>query len=261
MRRVIIFATALCLAASSFAGFKAKSIKQKRPEKFQTRLAAFGVTVASDLLITEKEQAGFFFRPLNPCNIIALRLAIFNDSKNEVLIPLEGLQLVGPDGKALERIGPEEVAEAVLQGFSMPSQDGQPSAEVAANPRVLDIPRDDPSNPRYDPPYDPSDPQYDPGYDPSDPRTGQNRRYGRIEPGINVDLNPSGASGASSDIMRRFISKDFVDKAYLPDPVLPSMKRDRFLFFSITERPASIKGFELRIPATRSFPDGLTLRY
>ncbi len=260
MRRLILFVAVFCLATASFGGFRAKSIKRKRPEKFQASLVISGVTLASDLLLTDKEQTEFFYKALNPSNVIALRLAIFNDSKNEVLIPLEGIQLIGPDGKALEKVDPEAVAQAVLEGLALPSKDGQPPVKVAAGPRLGNDPQYDPSDPRYDPRYDPRN---DPTYDPSDPRyTGQNRRYRTIGPGVDVVLNPSGgSSGSDPEVTRRFIQKDFVDKAYLPDPVLPSMTRDRFLYFSITEHPAGIKGFELRILGFKGVSQAIGLKF
>src|SRR5512139_947219 len=114
MRKPVLFYLAVWVATASFAGFNAKVIKPKQPQKFQTRTTVSGITFAADLLLSEKEQTEFFAKALIPNKIIALRLAIFNDSPNEVLIPLDGIQLLGPDGKELPPISPEAVAQTVL---------------------------------------------------------------------------------------------------------------------------------------------------
>jgi hypothetical protein len=82
----------------------------------------------------------------------------------------------------------------------------------------------------------------------------------RIVPGAGIVLNPPD-EGNRGEISGTMIEKDFVDKAYSADPILPSMMRDRFLYFSIHERPASIKGFELRFPESGSLPHGLKLKF
>jgi hypothetical protein len=79
-------------------------------------------------------------------------------------------------------------------------------------------------------------------------------------PGVGVVLNPPD-EGNRGEISGTMVEKDFVDKAYSADPILPSMTRDRFLYFSIRERPASIKGFELQFPESGSLPQGLTLKF
>jgi hypothetical protein len=265
MRRLLPFAAMAFLTAVSIAGFKAKPIKSKPPEKFQTRAVVGGITVASDLLLSEKEQTEFFCRELNSSRIIPVRLAIFNNSQNEVLIPAEGIKLIGPDAKEIPAVSPEEVAEAALQGYAMTSRKRNSPVQVGADPRVAD-PRYDPRDPRYDPQIDPSDPRYDPRMDPADPRYDpsdpRNRGYGnrRIGPGVDVVLNPAGTGGGNYDeITKQLIEKDFSDKAYSADPVMPKMKRDRFLYFGIDALPAGVKGFELRLPAGKGLPAGIRL--
>jgi hypothetical protein len=255
----------LFLATVSLAGFKAKPIKSKQPEKFQTRAVVGGVTVASDLLLSDKEQTEFFYKELNSSCIIPVRLAIFNDSQNEVLIPADGIKLIGPDGKEIPEISPEDVAEAVLQGYSVTSGKGNSPVQVGVGPRVGD-PRYDPTDPRYDPQIDPNDPRYDPRMDPTDPRYDptdpRNRGYSnrRISPGVDVVLNPPSPSGSQHDeITKQLVEKDFSDKAYSADPVMPKMKRDRFLYFQIDERPVGAKGFKLYLPKGKGLPQGIQL--
>ena len=259
MRRLILFTALFCLAASSFGGFKAKAIKAKRPDKFQARVSVSGITIAADLLLTDKEQTQFFPRALNPGNIIALRLAIFNDTKSEVTIPLEGIRLIGPDGKELPGISPEAVAQTVLQGLPADTKAKEPPVKVAAGPTVVRPTidgRTDRSSPTYDPRLDPNSP----GYDPNDPR---NRGYGRVVPGVGVILNPGGGSsgGNYDEISRRLMEKDFMDKAYAADPIMPSMSRDRFLYFSFEEHPSGVKGFELRLPQGKGIFEGVSLKF
>jgi hypothetical protein len=265
MRRLLPVVAILFLAAVSIAGFKAKPIKSKPPEKFQARAEVGGVTLASDLLLSEKEQTEFFYRELNSSGIIPIRFAIFNNSQSEVLVPSDGIKLIGPDGKEIPAISPEKVAEAVLQGYTVKSGKSNPPVQVGAGPTVVD-PRYDPSDPRYDPQIDPSNPRYDPRMDPTDPRYDpsdpRNRGYGnrRIEPGVGVVLNPPGTNGGNYDeITKRLIEKDFCDKAYSADPVMPNMKRDRFLYFRMDALPAGVKGFELHLPEGKGLPQGIKL--
>jgi hypothetical protein len=255
MRKLFLWMAILAFATSALAAFKAKPIKPKRPEQFQVRTWASGITIAADLLLTDKQQKDFFYQALNPIKVIPLRLAIFNETKGEVQIPLDGIQLIAPDGKSVPRIEPAAVAQAVLQGLPAgPESGGEPPVQVGASPRTVST-RTDPNDPSYDPRLDPTDPRYDP----NDPR---NRGYHdrRIVPGVDVILNPSGG-GDNKEISARLIEKDFSDKAYLPDPVLPSMKRDRFLYFLFAERPADFKGFQLRLPEGRGFPQGAALKF
>jgi hypothetical protein len=265
MRRLLPFAAIVFLATVSIAGFKAKPIKSKSPEKFQTRAVVGGITVASDLLLSEKEQTEFFYKELKSNRIIPVRLAIFNNSQEEVLIPEEGIRLIDPDGEEIPDVRPEEVAEAVLQGYAVTSGKKNSPVQVGVGPRAVD-PRSDPRDPRYNPQIDPNDPGYDPRMDPADPRYDpsdpRNRGYGsrRTMPGVDIVLNPSGSGGGNYDeITKRLIEKDFSDKAYSADPVMPKMKRDRFLYFAIDAPPAGIKGFELLLPQGKGLPQGIKL--
>jgi len=249
--------TAFLLATALFGAFKAKAIKPKKPEKYQMSTTVSGVTVAADLLLTDAEQKEFFYQPLNHSGAVPLRLAIFNNSRNEVRIPLEGIRLIAPDGKQLSQVSPEEVAQAVLKGFPVDSNDAESPALVAASPRVVNS-TTDPSSPNYDPRLDPSNPSYDP----HDPRNQGRPVYDkpRVVRGVDVVLNPS--RGENHDgITESLIEKDFIDKAHSADPLLPSMKRDRFLYFSIAGRAMSAKGFELCLPEGEGFPGGVSLRF
>jgi len=254
MRRLFLCVAIVALATSVFGGFKAKPVKTKRPEQYQVHAAVSGVTVAADLLLSDKEQKDFFYKPLNPSGVVPLRLAVFNDTKNEIFIPLEGIQLVGPDGKEIPKVEAQAVAEAVMKGLPIGSTADEPPVQVAAGPRVVSS-GSDPTDPDHDPGLDPGDPRYDP----SDPRSG---RYGdrRIVPGVDVVLNPSSGDDYN-EISARLIEKDFSDKAYLADPILPSMKRDRFLYFSMPDHSAGVKGFELRLLKGRGFTEGLSLKF
>jgi hypothetical protein len=253
MRRLTLFIGAFCLAASGVAGFKAKAVKPKKPEQFQVHATVSGITFAADLLLNGKDQRKFFYRELTPSNVVALRLAIYNDSPNEVAVPLSGIQLIGPDGKEVPSISPEMVAQAVLQGFLVSSEVNQPPVQVSsgANRRI------DKSDPNYDPRLDPTDPSYDP----QDPRNrGYNRDpYGIRRPGVGVILNPSG--NMYNDISKSLIEKDFMDKAYAGDPIAASMKRDKFLYFLIANRPASTKGFELRLAEGKGVIQAVRLKF
>jgi hypothetical protein len=258
MKRLVIILAAICMATVSLAGFKAKNIKPKKPDKFQISATLSGVTFAADLVLSSKEQQEYFQKALTPGRIIAVRLAIFNNSRNEVLMPIEGIHLISPDGKELPLLAPEEVAKAVLRNPAPDSKsDEPPPVKVATGPKVVGS-RTDKTNPNYDPRLDPTDPRYDP----SDPRnTGRTGTYGspRIVPGIDVILNPSVDDGNKEEISAVLIEKDFVDKAYAADPVLPSMTRDRFLYFSIGNLPKGINGFELRLTQGRGVSQDVIL--
>src|SRR5512136_2250641 len=97
----------LFVLGASFAGFKAKNLRPKKPEQYQTRQTASGVTYAADLLLDGKAQKDFFYKELTPSNIIAVRLAIFNTGKSEVVLPIGEIELLGPSGKSLPPIAPE----------------------------------------------------------------------------------------------------------------------------------------------------------
>ena len=255
MRRMIFFIGMLCLAAVALAGFKSKVIKSKKPEQFHARTTVSGITFAADLLLNGKDQRDFFYKELIPCNVVALRLAIFNNSPGEVVMPLNGIQLTGPDGKELSLTDPKMVAQAALQGFVVSSGSEQPPVRI--DQTSVGNSRNDKTAPDYDPRLDPTDPSYDP----ADPR---NRGYGSStydnrRPGVGVVLNPSG--GRYSGVSAQLIEKDFEDKSHSGDPISPSLVRDRFLYFRFASLPASIKGFILRLPRGRGYTEEVTLRF
>lgn len=256
MRRIFLFIGICCLAATAMAGFKAKVIKSKKPQQFHAHIIVSGITFAADLLLEGKDQKDFFYKELTPCNVIALRLAIFNDSPGEVVMSLNGIQLTGPDGKEVPLVDPETVAQAVLQGFAVSSAADEAPVQVARTTRVGD-PRIDKTDPNYDPRLDPTDPNYDP----TDPRNrGYDRgAYGTRRPDVGVILNPSG--GKYNAISGQLIAKDFMDKAHSADPISPSLMRDRFLYFKMAERPASIRGFELRLPQGKGIDKAVSLKF
>ncbi len=255
MRRMMFFSAMLCLAAFAVAGFNPKIIKSKKPEQFHARSTVSGITFAADLLLKGKDQEDFFYRDLTPCNVIALRLAIFNNSLGEVVVPLKGIQLIGPDGKELPLADPKTVAQAALQGFVVSSGSEQPPVRV--DQTSVGSSRIDKTAPDYDPRLDPADPSYDP----TDPR---NSGYGRgtydsRRPGVGVVLNPSG--GKYSGVSAQLIEKDFEDKSHSGDPISPSLVRDRFLYFSFGNLPGSVKGFVLRLPRGRGYNEEVMLKF
>src|SRR5262249_40129948 len=92
------------VATVAFAGFKVKLVKPKKPEQFQARASSGAVTMAADLLLEGKDQKDYFFKELAPSNIVAVRLAVFNSGREEVVLPLDRLQLLGPDGSEIALI-------------------------------------------------------------------------------------------------------------------------------------------------------------
>jgi hypothetical protein len=109
-------------------------------------------------------------------------------------------------------------------------------------------------------------PPNDPRYDPSDPRsrpTGRDRYPGGWgQPGVDVILRPGGAgTGDLSQYEKQLVEKDFSDKAHTNEPVLSSMTRDRFLYFSLKDRPANPKGFTLRLPRSKGIPEEVVLKF
>jgi len=227
----------LLIALTAAGGFRAKTVKPKKPEKFQARAVSSGITFAADLLLDGKRQSEFFFKELSPSNVVAVRLAIFNGSNGEVVMALDDIQLVDPEGKEIIPVEPEAVAHAVLQGFPVSSAAEQPPVRVSSTTRGR-VSRTDQSDPGYDPRLDPTNPNYDP----TDPR---NTGYGRSRPDIQVILNPTG--GKYGEISGQLIEKDFIDKAYSADPIPPSLMRDKFIYYGLGHRPSGTKGFELRL--------------
>lgn len=261
MRSIILFIEMLCLTFTAAAGFKAKTIKSKQADRFQTRTEIAGVIYAADLLLEGRDQKDYFYKELTSCDVIAVRLAIFNNSKGEVALPPGDIQLVGPNGEEIPAVAPEVVAKAMIQGLAVNSKTNQPPVRVAPDTGTID-PRIDRTDPRYDPRMDPSDPRYDP----TDPR---NQGYGRrpygtdpiYRPGVQVILNPGGGGDNYGNLSGQLIEKDFVDKAHSADPIPPSMIRDKFLYFSLSNRPASSKGFMLRLPQGKGLPQAINLKF
>jgi hypothetical protein len=268
MKRLGAFFLVFCLAGLAMAGFKVKLVKPKKPEQFMARTSAAGATYAADLLVDGGTQKDFFYKELIPSNIIAVRLAVFNGGDNQVELPLDSLQLIGPDGKECPLVAPEVVSKAVLDGLVVTSAEkkNESPVKVLPNTRIGD-PRTDRTDPRYDPRLDPTDPSYDPS-DPrvrNDPNIRRNGSYGGpwIRPGVDVILNPGGRSGGGdlSRFEKSLVEKDFSDKAHSAEPVLPSMNRDRFLYFSIKAKPETTKGYTLRLPPAKGFPHEIVLKF
>ncbi len=248
MKRTLFLVGALGLAAAAPAGFKVKRIEPKPPEKFQVRATVEGVTYAADLLLDAGAQKKYFYKELIPSRIVAVRLAVFNNGRGEVSLPLADIQLIGPDGREATMIDPGMAAEAVLRGRTVVAgATRNPAAVVSPGMRPGD-PRLDPSDPRYDPTLDPSRPTYDPN-DPRNRYPGDPRYGGWGRPGVDVVLSPGGGTDVDlTEHEQALVRKDFEDKAHPAEPVAASMKRDRFLYFSIPDIVAGPKGFKLRIP-------------
>ncbi len=273
MRRVFLLSMLLCISAAGYAAFKPKNVRPKKPEQYQTRVAAGGVTYAADLLLEGKSQKDFFYKELTPSGIIAVRLAVFNNSRGGLVLPLDKMQLTGPDGSNLPLVAPDTVAQAVLSGMVVTPDIRQKDGPVKVAPTMrTGDPRTDRTDPNYDPRLDPNDPSYDP-MDPrnrtmNDPRYNDPRyndpRYGYPRPGVDVVLNPAGGRGSGGDLSqyeRQLAEKDFSDKAHSTDPIDGTMVRDRFLYFSIKDIPPAGGGFTLKIPAGKGIPEDIILRF
>ncbi len=247
MKRLIAWLAMFLIAVNAAGGFKAKTVRPKKAEKFQVHAVSSGITFAADLLLNGKDQTDFFFKELNPYNLIALRLAVFNGSGNEIIIPLDCIQLVGPDGKEILPVEPRMVARALLQGLPVSSATEQPPVQVTSPGPV---PRD-PSAPGYDPRLDPANPNYDP----TDPRnTGHGRR-----PDVLVIMNPTG--GQYGELSAQLIERDFVVKAYAADPIPSSMMRDKFIYYGLKNPPSRPRGFELRLLRGRGISEPVILKF
>jgi hypothetical protein len=272
MKRTALLLLTFCIAVGAFAGFKPKNVRPKKPEQYQVRATVAGVTYAADLLLEGKEQKDFFYKELTSSNVIAVRLAIFNNSKDEVVLP-DGIQLLGPAGKELPLVAPDTVAQAVLQGTEVTAEAKKKDSPVQIGPNVrAGDPRTDRADPRYDPRLDPNDPSYDPS-DPrnrryNDPRYNDpnyNPRYGGYGvPGIIVSPRVGGGGGGNAGVSqfeKEIIAKDFSDKAHTTDPIDGMMIRDRFLYFSMSDRPITNKGFVLRLPKSKGIPEEVILKF
>jgi hypothetical protein len=270
MRKIIALIAVMGFVIPALAGFKVKLVKPKKPEQFQVHTSSAGVTYAADLLLESKDQNDYFYKPLSPSNVISVRLAVVNGGSEEVVLPLEELQLIGPDGNPVPPVPPEAVAQAVLQGLVVSTQVKE-KRPVAVNPGVrTGDPRTDPSDPRYDPSLDPNDPRYDPN-DPRARRTGDPRydrrgTYGGPlgTPGVDVILNPGGGTGGGGDLSqfeKQLVEKDFRDKAHSTQMIQRSLSRDRFLYFSLQNPPSNRAGFTLRLPASKGIPQEVILKF
>ena len=274
MRKTAVIAGILCFALAASAGFKVKSIKPKKPEQFQSRVTLAGVTYAADLLLDGKEQKEYFYKELASSNLIVVRLAVFNKGNEDVVLPLDTIHLLTPNGDALAVAAPETVAEAVLKGMAVPAQAKANAPPITVGPANSGDPRTDPSDPRYDPTLDPNSPRYDP----NDPR---NRgQYPRAYPPVyspgtyppstypsggtlgrpGVVLNPGGG-GDLSKFEAELAEKDFSDKAHTNEPVLSSMIRDKFLYFSVKAQQTSTKGYVLRMPVSKGIPQEVDIKF
>ena len=77
-------------------------------------------------------------------------------------------------------------------------------------------------------------------------------------------MNPrvgGGGGGDMSQFEKQLVEKDFDDKAHSSDPIDGSMIRDRFLYFSMKDRPTTAKGFALRLPKSKGIPEEVVLRF
>jgi len=265
MRRLALMAAMFCIPAFCFAGFKAKNVKPKKPEQFQARVALAEVTYAADLLIQEKEQKEFFYKDLTLFDMFAVRLAVFNKGSNEVAMPVEDFRLFAPDGTEIPAVGPDVVAQRVLEVLAVASDIQKKNSPVTVGPSTsTNDPRRDPRDPRYDPTLDPNDPRYNPNDPRNDPR---NDPYGGPwnRPNVGVVLNPGGGTtdtiGDASQYEKALVEKDFSDKAHHSDPVLPSFTRDKFLYYSVKETPRSTRGYTLRLPPGTGRPEEVVLRF
>ncbi|PYU93454.1 MAG: hypothetical protein DMG08_10160 [Acidobacteria bacterium] len=122
MRRALIFITVLFSVLTVVAGYKVKLVKPKKPSQYQASTTVDGVTYSADLLLEGKNQKDYFCKELTPSNVIAVRLAVFNSGKLEVLLPLDGIQLLPPEGEGLALLAPDTVAQAVLQGLMVTAE-------------------------------------------------------------------------------------------------------------------------------------------
>ncbi len=266
MKKAMLLAMMVCLALNASAGFRAKKIKPKRPEQYQVHVTSGAVTFAADLLLDDGDQKDFFYKALTPSKIIAVRLAVLNRGASEVTVPVRALRLVGPDGKELPHMEPEAVARAVLDGTNVASNQKPNNSGPQVGPNIHA------SDPRTDPTYDPRTDPNDPTYDPSDPRnrTSGNGPYGNGPyggpmgmPGVNVVLGPAGGTtGDLTQFERQLAAKDFDDKAFTSEPILPSQTRDKFVYFYFAGTPeARISGYTLLLPAAKGVPQEIVLKF
>ena len=255
MKKAALVLIILCCAFTALGGFKAKRIKSKKPGQFQCITTVAGVTYAADLLLEGKDQKKYFYDALTPSSIIAVRLAVFNDGKEEVVLPLNNLRLLSAEGVEFVRVDPEAVAQAVMGEGSINIHEKPGRTQVGIGTGSL-------------PPYDPNDPRYDP----NDPRN--RRQYppdnyppGSYPPGgpmgrPGIVLNPAGDGGIdSTEHENKLVAVDFRNKAHTSDPIICTLYRDRFLYFSVPEKPATKEGIVLILPVSRGIPREVVLKF
>jgi hypothetical protein len=262
MKKAALVLIILCCAFTAFGGFKAKQIKAKKPGQFQCMTTVAGVTYAADLLLNGKDQKKYFYNALTPSNIIAVRLAVFNNGKEEVVLPLNDLRLLSAKGVEFVRIGPEAVAQAVLgeEPVNIDEKPGRTRVGIGGG----SLPPYDPNDPRYDPNdprYDPNDPRNRGQYPPDDYPPGSYPSGGPLgRPGI--VLNPGGRGGIdSTENESKLVAVDFRNKAHTSDPIICTLCRDRFLYFSVPEKPATKEGIELILPVSKGIPSEVVLKF
>ncbi|MBM3790378.1 MAG: hypothetical protein FJW35_08510, partial [Acidobacteria bacterium] len=131
MKKSILCGALVMIGAGglALAGFKVKLVKPKKPDKFQVQVTADRIIYAADLLLEAKEQKKYFYKELASANIVAVRLAVFNQGAGDVVLPLQGIQLLGLDGEEIPLVDPLTVADAILQGRVV-------SAGISKNPKV-----------------------------------------------------------------------------------------------------------------------------
>jgi len=248
MRKAALFFIILCCSFSAFGGFKAKRIKAKKPGQFQSMVTVSGVTYAADLLLEGKDQEKYFHDTLTQSNLIAIRLAVFNDGKEEVMLPLNDLRLLGAEGVEFIRVDPEIVASAVL---------GEEPITIHEKPSRPVVGIEGGSLPRYDPNDPRNRGQYPPGNYPS----GRYPSGGPVGlPGI--VLNPGGDGGFDSkENERKLVAVDFRNKAHTSDPIVCTLCRDRFLYFFIPEKSAVKEGIVLILPVSKGIPKEVVLKF
>ncbi len=233
---------------TALGGFKAKRIRTKKPSQFHCRVTVSGVTYAADLLLEGKDQEKYFHDALTPVNLIAVRLAVFNDGKEEIVLPLNDLRLISAEGMEFTRVDPDEVVQAVLGDDPINAYE-KPEEPVVGIGGVSLPPYDpnDPRNRRQYPPYD-----YPPGNYPSGGPLG----------GPGIVINPGGGDGIDSiENERKLAAVDFRNKAHTSDPIICTLIRDRFLYFSIPEKPATKEGIVLVLPVGKGIPQEVVLKF
>ena len=165
-------------------------------------------------------------------------MAVFNDGKEEVVLPLNDLRLLNAEGVEFTRVDPETVAQTVLGensviGYGKPGGSGGGVGGVSI------------------PPYDPNDPR----------NRGIHLPRGPLE-GPDVVFNPGGGGGVDKiENERKLAAVDFRNKAHTSDPIIRTLSRDRFLYFSIPDGPAIKKGLVLILPVSKGIPKEVILKF